>query len=721
MKIFNFCFKNIKIRGLFNGGFMKYNLLIFILIFSITANADEGMFTFDNPPLKIIKEKYGFELTDEWLKNAMLSCVRFNNGGSGSFVSPDGLVLTNHHIGFDCIQKISTPEKDYIKTGFIAIERNDELPCPDLEINVLISMEDVTQRVLNSVKDAKREAEKGKLRKKEIAKIEKECSEKTALRCNVITLYGGGEYVLYKYRKHTDVRLVLAPEQQIAFYGGDPDNFTYPRFDLDFAFFRVYENGMPYNSPHYFKWSKGGATEGELVFVIGNPGTTARLMSVSQVEFEKNVRTPNRLRSFNKVLKVLKEYASKSEENARQTKESIFMYENAIKFYKGLDEGLKDGSLIEKKKKDEEDFLKLLKKYPQLYSEVKNAFKKISQAQKEHQKFHVEKYIVETSMVGRSELLRRAIQIIQMIPEKKKTNEERLEEYRDSNLHSLELELYSTAPIYKGVEEINLLNSIDETLEILGKDHPFILTILNGRSPSMIAKEAVLETKLYDVSERKKLVSEGEKMSIEEWNKKIKEHNDPMIQLALKIDPYLRELKKRYEDKVEAIEKTEGQKIAIARFKIYGKDKPPDATFTLRLAFGVVKGYEAEGSVVPYKTNFYGLYGRWASFEGNPPFDLPPRYIEKKEKLDLSTPLNFVSTADIVGGNSGSPVINKNGEIIGLIFDGNIQSHILRYFYTEEKARAVAVHSSGIIESVKKVYEAKKIIEELGIKITNPK
>lgn len=683
------------------------------LLFSTQGVADEGMYTFDNPPVKILKKKYGFSVTDKWLKSVMMSAVRFNSGGSGSFVSPEGLVMTNHHVGLDCIQKISTPEHDYVKEGFIAETMDEEVRCPDLELNVLVSLEDVTTQVTKVAKGVGNYAEAEKSRKKQIARIEKKCMEKTGLRCNVITLYGGGQYVLYRYRKHTDVRLVFAPEQQIAFFGGDPDNFTYPRYDMDVSFFRVYENGKPYHPEHYFRWSKNGAKEGELVFVVGNPGATGRMLTVSQLKFQRDIRTPNRLRSFRKMVKALKKYASASKENERQAKKLIFAYENAIKAYEGFAKGLGDEELFNKKIKQEEEFKKEVRKYPEIYKMVKDSWKNIEKAQEERAKIHLPRYAAN-AMVHRSELLRRATAIVQMIPEKKKPNEERLQEYTDSALPSLELDLFSSAPIYKGVERVVLLTSLKDAISVLGKDHPFVEAALGPYSSAEeLVNSCVEKTKIYDVSYRKKLVKKGNKWRLRKWNRKIKKEKDEMIKLALRIDPVLRKLRKDYEEKIEGVEKSEGQKLALARFKIYGKNHPPDATFTLRLAFGVVKGYRAEGTIVPYKTNFYGLYSRWASFNGKHPFNLPERWIKNKDRLDMSTPLNFVSTADIVGGNSGSPVINSQGEIVGLIFDGNIESLVLRYFYTDEKARAVAVHSSGMREAIHKIYGCKRLIKEL--------
>jgi 8-oxo-dGTP pyrophosphatase MutT (NUDIX family) len=667
-----------------------------------TGWADEGMWTFDNPPLERLEEDHGFSPDAGWFEHLRLASVRFNNGGSGSFVSGMGLVMTNHHVGLDCIQKLSSDEQDLVATGFVAGSFEDEEACPDLELNVLVSTEDVTQRIRDAAAGASAE-DKGQARKEEIAGIEKECHEETGLRCNVVTLYGGGRYALYRYRKHTDVRLVFAPEQQVAFFGGDHDNFTYPRHDLDVSLFRVYEDGAPFEPEHYLRFSKYGAHEGDLVLVSGNPGYSGRMLTLAQLEFLRDELYPLRVKVYGRLHQALAAYALRGEEQERQANKLLFGLENALKAYRGFLDGLEDEELMARKADHEEDLQRAIKKDKELASAVGSAFGDIKKAQQERGKIKDARLL---SSLPASDLFEIAQHVVRLVHEKDKPNEKRLEEYRDSALESLELSLYSEAPVYPDMEQEVIRVDLSMAMEILGPGSPYLEAALGDRTAAEVAEEVAQGTRLGDVDFRRELVEGGVEA--------VEATDDPMIRLALRVDPITRKLRRRYERDVEAVEETAAGKIALARFEVYGDSLPPDATFTLRLSYGVVKGYPAEGTLVPWKTTFYGMYDRYHAFGKEGAWALPELWVRKKDGFKMGTPLNFVCTADIIGGNSGSPVVNTAGEVVGLVFDGNIQSLVWRFAYTDEQARAVAVHSSAIKRALYSIYDASHIGWELG-------
>ena len=665
--------------------------------------ADEGMWTFDNPPLKQLQEKYGFTPAKEWLDHVRLSSVRFNDGGSGSFVSPNGLTITNHHVAFGQLQKLSTAGKDYVKDGFHAKTQAEELKCPDLELNVLMSMENVTSQVQGTVKPGMTEKQALDARNAEKAKIQKESLDKTGLRSDVVTLYAGGEYWLYRYKKYTDVRLVFAPEQQTAFFGGDPDNFTFPRYDLDFALLRVYENGRPAVTKDHLKWNTKGAPDGELVFVSGNPGGTDRGQTVAQLEAARDAIYPERLARFKRELQALRTYAKKGSEQARQSADEIFGLENTVKAYTGEYNGLLDPKLFEKKKKAESDLRAKVQGDPEWRREYGSAWDAIAAATKKEGE--VTKLQQNRSISTASGMARFARQIVVYAAEVKKPDAQRLDGYHDSQLDELKFYLLSPAPVYPEYEEALLAWSLQESLDQLGANDPFIKAVLDGRKPADVAAQVIRGSKMAAPAFRKSLVEGGEAG--------VAASTDPLIALARKVDPFFRETRKMYEESVESVFESAGEKIAKARFAIYGKSIYPDATFTLRLTYGKVQGYPMNGTKAPSKTTFYGLYDRAASFDYKAPFNLTQRFMQRKDRIDLSTPLDFVSSLDIIGGNSGSPVINRNAEFVGIIFDGNIESLTGNFDYIEDTNRAVAVHSAAIIEALRKVYDAGSVANEL--------
>ncbi len=663
--------------------------------------ADEGMWTFDNPPLKQLKEKYNFTPTQQWLDHLRLASVRLNDGGSGSFVSPHGLLLTNHHVALGQLQKNSSAAHDYVRDGFYAATADEEMKSPDLEVNVLISMENVTDRINAAVKGAKNTEEEFSKRKAAIAEIERESTEKTGLRSDVVTLYSGGEYWLYRYKKYTDVRLVFAVEQQTAFFGGDPDNFTYPRYDLDMALFRVYENGKPIDSKDYLKWNAKGAGDGELVFVSGNPGSTQRLSTYADLVSLRDNDTPFIIEILKTRIAALKEYSAQGPEQAREAATLIFGLENARKVYEGRRDGLADKNLMEKKRKEDEGFRAKVMASPEWKKEYGGAWTMEEEALQKEQPRIKQQFFRGFD----SQLAMLAIQIVTYVAEIKKPDGERLQGYHDSQLDSLKHRLFSPAPIYPGLEIVRMTNALKTDQKELGSDDPWVKALLDGRTPQDAAKQLVSGTKLSDPALRKSLIEGGQAA--------IDASNDPMIVMARRIDPIRREQIKWFEDNVQSVAQRAGELLGKARFAVYGKDAYPDATFTLRLSYGQVQGYPMNGTIAPYKTTFYGLYDRAASFDYKTPFDLPKRYMDGKDKLDLSTPFNFVTTNDIIGGNSGSPVVNRYGDIVGLIFDGDIESLVGDFVYDSYQNRAVAVHTAAMTEALQKLYGAQKLVDEL--------
>ena len=691
---------------------MKLNRLSSALLIALFATsgfnlvrADEGMWTFNNVPRAEIKKKYGFEVTDAWLKKVQLATVRFNSGGTGSFVSADGLVLTNHHIASDVLQKISTAESDYNKEGFYAHTRDQEVKAPDLELNQLISIEDVTERVTSAVKPGSSPADANAARRAAIANIEKESSEKTGLRSDVITLYQGGQYNLYRYKKYTDVRLVFAPEFAIAFFGGDPDNFMFPRYDLDMALFRVYENDKPLKVENYFKWSKEGAKEGDLVFVPGNPGSTARLNTVAHLEYLRDNGLPFVVKLLNREHDLLARYRSLGDEQSRRAQEDFFGIENSLKALRGELEGLQDKTLIAKKAKAEEELRRTVAADPKKQKEYGDAWDNIAKGRAGLKSYYRQFSLVGNGAAFNSELFGVARALVRLAAESAKPNAERLPEFTDARRASLELSLYSPAPIYDDFEKVKLADSLALLRDELGADDPIVKSVLAGKPPEARAAELIDGTKLKDVAYRKQLGAGGVKA--------IEESTDPMIVLARSIDGDARALRKRYETEVQANERANYAKISRALFDVEGTKLYPDATFTLRLSYGAVKGYQENGKRVPAFTNFAGLYKRSAEHGNKFPFELPRRWIEKKSALSMTTPFNFVSTNDIIGGNSGSPVINKDAELVGLIFDGNIQSLVGDFVYDETQNRAVSVDTRAMMEALRKLYGATEAADEL--------
>jgi len=671
------------------------------------GHSDEGMWLYNHPPLKILKERYNFEPSKDWLDHLQKASVRFNSGGSGSFVSANGLVMTNHHVGADTLQKISTKDKDYIKTGFWAKSPAEEVPAKDLELNVLWHITDVTDKVNAAVKEGMSTADAGKARRAVMSSIEKQALEgqdQNKHRAEVVTLYNGGAYHLYEFKKYKDVRLVFAPEKDIAFFGGDPDNFEYPRYDLDICFFRVYEDGKPVKPEHYLKWSEVGTKEGDLTFVSGHPGRTSRGLTMAHLEYLRDKSVPATLNLLRRMEVVLKTFSDRSLENAQEAQEDLFGVQNSRKARLGGLGGLQDPALMGKKKKEEAELREAVLRDPKL-KDLATAWDEVETTLKYAREIFVDYNLWERGLAFRSNLFGKARTLLRAAEELQKPESERLREFRSSGLDSLKFALFSDAPIYANLDVTDLADSLSYMMEQAGADNPLVQKVLAGKSPQERAYELVKGCKLFQPEERKKLF-EGGKAAVDAAN-------DPMIELARMVDPEARKVRKVFEDKVDEPQRQAYAKLAKARFAVYGDKVYPDATFTLRLAFGPVKGYEENGKHIPSHTTMGGAYEHSKAHGGVDPFKLPQSWIKAKDKIKLDTPFNFVNTADIIGGNSGSPVVDRKGELVGIIFDGNIQSLVLDYIYTDEVARAVSVDCRAIIEALRKVYDANPLADEL--------
>ncbi len=687
---------------------LRKSLCVLILVAfaaqAVPVFADEGMWPFNNVPRAEIQRKYKFKITDDWLRKVQLASVRFNNGGSGSFVSPNGLVLTNYHIVEDIVGELSTAQKDYAKEGFVAHSHSDELKAAGLELNVLESIEDVTERVQGSVNANMSAADANAARRAAISAIESESNKATGLRSDVVTLYQGGQYNLYRYKKYTDVRLVFVPEFQAAFFGGDPDNFNFPRFNIDMALVRVYENGQPVNVENYFKWSQAGAKAGELVFVTGHPGSTSRLNTVAHLESLRDVSIPLLLRMLETRRDMLKQYMAQGEEQTRRAQNELNSIENSIKVYKGQMGGLRDARLMARKQKAEDALRASIAADAARQSKYGDAWDAIAKAHKGLTAYAKDRRFIDLGAGFNTSLFGHARTLVRLAEENEKPNAERLPEFGDARRASLESALFTQSPFYEDFEKLKLANSLTFMRDTYGANHSLVQKVLKGKTPEARAAELIDGSKLKDAEFRRQL-AKGGKAAIEA-------SDDPMIQLARSIDKESRVARKRYEDEVLGVERSSYAKIAQALFETEGTKLYPDATFTLRLSYGAVKGYNENGKFVSPFTTLGGLYARAAKLKKFP-WMLPPRWVEQKSKVNLTTPFNFVSTNDIIGGNSGSPTINKNRELVGLIFDGNIQSLVGNFDYDESVNRSISVDSRGMLEVLRNVFGAEEIVNEL--------
>ena len=662
------------------------------------AHGDEGMWLFNDLPVELLKERYGFEPSPEWAEHLMKSSVRFNVGGSASFISSTGLVLTNHHVGSDTLFKLSTPERNIMEVGFLAKTPDQELKAPDLELNQLVNIKDVTDVVKASVTDGMSTEQAVAARRAVIAKIEKEALDESGLKSTVTTLYGGGRYHLYQYKKYTDVRLVWAPETAIAFFGGDADNFEYPRYCLDATIFRVYEDGKPAKIEHFLKWSANGPEENEVAFVSGNPGRTSRIFTMDALKYQRDLNLPYIMANLRRQEILLQQYALRGKENARRARDELFGVQNSRKARLGMLAGLQDPQVLADKAAAEAKLREIIAADPKLKA-LGSAWDTIAETTKKRAS------LLGKSVAINSQLYNIALELVQMAEEDQKPSGERLPEFSDAGRESLLQQLYSEAPIYTDLDQTLLGDSIAKTLEQRGFDDPVCQKILAGKSPADRAAELISGTELLNVEARRKIAAGGIQA--------INDSKDPMIMLAKIVNPPIRRIRS-ITDQLDEQDKQAYALIAEAKFATQGTSAYPDATFTLRLAFGPVKGYEQDGQQIPAWTNVGGAFEHEKQHEGQTDYKLPESWKKAESKLSKTTPFNFVSTADIIGGNSGSPVVNKAGELVGLIFDGNVQSLSGNYVYTDKQARSVSVHSSAIREALQVVYGADNIVKELG-------
>ncbi|MGH7629344.1 MAG: S46 family peptidase [Gemmatimonadales bacterium] len=657
------------------------------------------MWTFDAPPLEYWQARYGFAPDSGWLDRVRLSSLRIP-GCSASLVSDHGLVMTNHHCARACITAASPPDTNYQRSGFVARSTRDEKKCPNLYADQLRSIEDVTDRVRRRITRRTPTAQVAQ-RDSAIAEIQGECQAAGGETCQVVSFYQGGRYSLYRYRRFGDVRLVLAPEEAAAFFGGDPDNFTYPRFDLDLTLFRIYENDAPHRPAVHLPWSKAGAREGDLVFVVGNPGSTGRLLTYAQLEHLRDVDYPALIASLGRTVNVLQEYTADDEERKRRLENQLFLAQNSLKAISGYQSGLLDSALMAQKRAFERDFRARVSRDPKLRARYSGAWDAIARARAEQRGFARQ---ARWYGFGGSQLFAFAGVLTRFPGEAARPDSLRLPAYRGSGLEALHAQVLTEAPVDKALEKLTLASYLTAAAKELPAGDPYLAAILAGRSPEVAAEALIDGTRLEDVAVRRALLDGGADA--------VRASVDPLVTVARRIAALSRPVATRT-IRLEAVVSTNAERIGQAIFAAYGTALPPDATFTLRISDGVVRGYPYNGTVAPYKTSFFGLYARSAEFDDRPPWRLPERWKAARDRLDLTTPYNFVTTNDIIGGNSGSPMIDRDGAVVGLIFDGNIEQLPNRFVYSDEVARSVGVHSRAITTALRDVYGAAWLADEL--------
>ena len=667
--------------------------------------AAEGMWTLDNLPYADLEKNYKFKPKQEWIQKSMRSAVRLAGGCSGSFVSVEGLVLTNHHCVISCVEDLSSKEQDFVNKGFLAKSRSEEKQCPGMEVNRLEKTEDVTERMLTALAGLTGKAFSD-AKKAEQSRIEKECVGDAGdkRRCDIVELYGGGQYHVYQYSRYQDVRLVFAPEYAAGFFGGDPDNFNFPRYNLDMSLLRVYANGQPITNNDWFPINPKGANENELVMTLGHPGATQRLLTMAELETQRDLILPFRLIFASEYRGLLLQYSRQGTEQARIAQTELTMVENGIKARTGMFQSLLSPTVMQQKRNDENAFRKWDASDAARKQQFGDPWKTLSDTQIAWRNLYLDYVMVELGMGALSQQVTWAKTLVRGTAEMEKPDAERLREFSQAALPGVQANLFAETPLYPEFEELKLSWSLSKLRERLGVDNPIVKSILGKESPESIAKNIIANSKLADAALRKQLWEGGADA--------VKESNDPAIVLARLLDEHGRKMREQFDHQIEPVQKAAIEQLAKARFAFKGTVVYPDATFSLRLSHGVIRGWNERGTPVNPFTNFAGLFDRATAYD---PFKLADTWVAAQKNLNKKTRFNQVSTNDIVGGNSGSPLINARGELVGLIFDGNIQSLGGSYFYDESVNRAVSVHSAAISEALKKVYKAEHLVKELKL------
>jgi hypothetical protein len=648
------------------------------------------MWTFESAPVDYFAETYNFRPTTEWLESVRLSALRFGNGCSSSFISEDGLVMTNHHCGRGYVSQINQPGEKLDETGFFASTLEDERPVPGLFVDQLIKIIDITGEVQGAMEPGKTDAEKQQLKSDKMKEIEKKYSDELSLRCSVVTLYNGGQYMLYAYKRYTELKLVFAPENLVAFYGGDPDNFTYPRYDFDCMFFRVYDNGKPLKTTNYFKWSTKGASVGEPLFVIGNPGSTERLKTYAQLVFASKYSVPSRLETLDFLAGYIDNYVKNNPDKTRQYQDQLFGIQNSQKVFTGQLKALNDPVMMARKKDFEDNIISKVNNDPKLKAKYGNVWNEISKALTEYGKIYDE--ISGYDLLGRtsSRYFIMARTLIRNANEGKETT--------DSVVNA----------IYKNFDaEYNngiLVKECDIILTKIGKDNAVVKKVFGNMDKEEMANLILQKSSL--------ITKEGALEFSKKSGQAVLTSDDPMIKFFVGSKARIDELTAKQKDILARID-VNSVMLGRVLFDIYGTSIPPDATLTLRISDGEIKTYPYNGTVAPPNTTFYGMFDRYYSFGKSYPWLLPDRWINHPPEFNLGTQFDFVTTNDIIGGNSGSAVINSSAEVVGLVFDGNIESLPGRYIYTTETNRTVAVDSRGLLEAIKNLYKATRLSDEM--------